>query len=209
MQEEQWSGERAERHAGWAKLTSRLYYAPFARRIVRELAPLNDGSTLVDLGTGSGALSIELGKLLRRVRIIGIDPSSDMLEIARENARHSAIPNYEARLGRAEEIPLESSSVDLVISQSSFHEWENRGKGLSEVLRVLKPGGSFILRDYNRGWLSGWKLTLLKPLGAEHMDMFKFTLQEVVRFVQEAGFDRVEVKGKGFTMLVQAWKAGG
>jgi len=210
---QEWDKERAEQHARWAKMASRLSYAPFARRIVESLAPLESGSTIVDLGTGPGILSIELHKLLPQAKIIGIDLSSDMLETARRNADETGMSNYETRLGRAEEIPVESNSVNLVVTQSSFHEWEDPQKGLSEIFRVLKPSGNLILKDYNRAWLSGWRCSLLKFLLTmvgesyeDHVGMFKFTFDEVADLLKEAGFDEIKGKASGLQFLIRALK---
>jgi ubiquinone/menaquinone biosynthesis C-methylase UbiE len=219
-QQEVWDKERAESHARWAKMASRLIYAPFARKIVESLAPLDGGSTIVDLGTGPGVLSIELHKLLPQVKIIGVDLSSDMLEIAKKNAEEAGMSNYETRLGRAEEIPIESNSVNLVVTQSSFHEWEDRRKGLCEILRILKPGGSLILKDYNRAWLSGWRrwlsgwrrsllrflLTMVRESYEDHVEMFKFTFDEVADLLKEAGFDEIKGKASGLQFLIRALK---
>jgi ubiquinone/menaquinone biosynthesis C-methylase UbiE len=212
-QQELWGKERAESHARWAKMASRLSYAPFARKILESLAPLERGSTIVDLGTGPGILSIELHKLLPQAKIIGVDLSSDMLEIARKNADDAGMSDFETRLGKAEEIPIESSSVNLVVTQSSFHEWEDQPKGLSEIFRILKPGGSLILKDYNRAWLSGWKRSLLKFLlkvvgesYEDHVGMFKFTFNEAADLLREAGFDEIKGEGRGLQLFVQALK---
>jgi ubiquinone/menaquinone biosynthesis C-methylase UbiE len=167
----------------------------------------------VDLGTGPGILSIELHKLLPQAKIIGIDLSSDMLEIARKNADEAGMSNFETRLGKAEEIPIESNSVNLVVTQSSFHEWEDQRKGLSENFRILKPGGSLILKDYNRSWLSGWRRGLFKFLlimvgesYQDHVEMFKFTFDQVVDLLKEAGFDEIKGKARGLQFFVQAVK---
>jgi len=213
MAEQEWDKERAEQHARWAKMASKLTYAPFARRIVRGIASLEGGSTIVDLGTGPGILSIELHKLLPQAKIIGVDLSSDMLEIARKNADEAGMSNYETRLGKAEELPIESNSVNLVVTQSSFHEWEDPRKGLSEIFRILKPGGSLILKDYNRDWLSKWRRNLFKFFMAivgesyeDHLGMFKFTFDEVASLLREAGFYEIKGKGKGVELFVQALK---
>jgi ubiquinone/menaquinone biosynthesis C-methylase UbiE len=212
-EQQEWDRERAEQHARWAKMASKLTYAPFARKIVASLAPLESGSTIVDLGTGPGILTIELHKLLPQAKIIGVDLSSDMLETARKNADEAGMSNYETRLGRAEEIPVESGSVNLVVTQSSFHEWEDQRKGLSEILRILKPGGSLIIKDYNRNWPSGWKRNLLKFLlkvvgepYEDHVGMFKFTFDQVADLLKEAGFDEIKGKKSGLQFFVQALK---
>jgi ubiquinone/menaquinone biosynthesis C-methylase UbiE len=210
---QEWDKGRAEQHARWAKVASRLSYAPFAKKIAGSLAPLESGSTIVDLGTGPGILAIEIHKILPQAKIIGVDLSSDMLEIARKNADEVGMSDYETRLGRAEEIPVESNSVNLVVTQSSFHEWEDQRKGLFEIFRILKPGGSLILKDYNCSWLSGWRHSLfkflLKVVGEsyeDHVGMFKFTFDQVADLLREAGFDEIKGKARGLQFFVQAVK---
>jgi ubiquinone/menaquinone biosynthesis C-methylase UbiE len=210
---QEWDKERAEQHARWAKMASRLTYAPFARKMVESLAPMESGSTIVDLGTGPGILSIELHKLLPQAKIIGMDLSSDMLDIARKNAHEAGMSNFETRLGKAEEIPIESNSVNLVVTQSSFHEWEDQRKGLSESFRILKPGGSLILKDYNRSWLSGWRrglfkflLTMVGESYQDHVEMFKFTFDQAADLLKEAGFDEIKGRARGLQFFVRAVK---
>ena len=212
-EQQEWDKERAEQHARWAKMASRLSYAPFARKIVASLAPLESGAVIVDLGTGPGILAIELHKLLPQAKIIGVDLSSDMLEIARKNADEAGMSDFETRLGKAEEIPIESDSVSLVVTQSSFHEWEDQHKGLSEIFRILRSGGSLMLKDYNWDWLSGWRRSLLKFLLTmvgesyeDHVGMFKFTFDQVAGLLKEAGFDEIKGKARGLQFFVQALK---
>jgi SAM-dependent methyltransferase len=74
----------------------------------------------------------------------------------------------------------------------------------SEIFRILKPDGSLILKDYNRAWLSAWKRKLLGVF--HHLDMFKFTFEEVADLLKEAGFDEIKGEGRGLELFVRALK---
>lgn len=204
-QRQLWEDEgRAQRYAKQTSIRARVVYAPFAKRIVSSLPPLEQGATIVELGIGPGLLAIELNKLCPQARIIGLDPSEEMLKLARKNAEAAGASGLEVRRGTAENIPLEAGSADLVVSQSSLHEWENLQQGIAEIFRVLKPGGSVILEDYNRGWFSPWKRRLVGLLHPLHM--FKFTFEEIAALLREAGFEQVQGQGSGLQFMVQGLK---
>jgi ubiquinone/menaquinone biosynthesis C-methylase UbiE len=199
--------ERARKYASHRSMVARLVYAPFARRVMACLDPSIESPTIVDLGAGPGLLAVELGRLRPRARIVGVDPSGEMLQIARENAAKAGLSNHDARQGRAEEIPLESGCVDLVVSESSLHEWEDPHRGLAEIYRVLRPGGCLILRDYNLAWLSDWKRKLLGLLHS--LDMFKFGFDEVASMARQTGFEQIQGRGKGVQYFLLATKRRG
>jgi len=202
--EAMWGKEHAESYARWMRVGSKLLYAPFARQAVRLLPPVEAGSTIVDLGCGPGLLSVELCKLIPQAKVIGVDPSAEMLEVASRNADQAGVSNYETRLGGAERMPMRSSSVGLVVSQSSLHEWDDPQEGLLEGFRVLEAGGNLILKDYNRTWLSPWKRVLLGRF--HHLNMFKFSFCDVADLVKGARFDEVRGQDGGLQFLVQARK---
>lgn len=89
--------------------------------------------TVLDLGAGTGKFTAEL--LGRARRVIAVDPSTAMLAVLR-----SILPRVDARLGEAERIPVEDSSVDVVTVAQAFH-WFDREPACAEIRRVLGPGG--------------------------------------------------------------------
>lgn len=114
---------------------------------------VNKGKVL-DIGTGTGLLAIEIVKVYPNVEVIGLDLSDVVLEVARENVEKS-----EARLrvsfekGDAEDIPFEDNTFNLIISSNTLHLIKNPIKMFNEIQRVLKPDGKFIISDFRRSLL--------------------------------------------------------
>ncbi|MCK4431907.1 MAG: class I SAM-dependent methyltransferase [Candidatus Aminicenantes bacterium] len=218
MTEEQvpWNKEKAQKYSDMMEKVSKRVYIPFAKRIVDNLGPSKRDLIILDLSTGPGFLSIELHGLLPDARIIGVDSSSDMLQIAKRNAEKAGISNFETKLGKAEEISLDLNSIDLVVNLTSLHDWENPKKAFLEILRVLKPGGKLILKDSNRN-CPKWKLGLFhllvsimygREIAKGHSESYKtaFTFEEVVDLLKEANFAEIKGEGKGLDLFVQALK---
>ena len=143
--------------------------------------------------------------------------SHDIARIHRMINEKAGMPNYETKLGRAEKIPLESNSIDLVVNQESLHEWEDPKKGFSEISRVLKPGGRMILKDLNKN-CPRWKLRFFSLLisitagrqsAKDHIGSYKnaFTFEEVVDLSRDAGFDEIDGEGEGLELFVRARKS--
>ncbi|TCC66250.1 class I SAM-dependent methyltransferase [Kribbella pittospori] len=99
--------------------------------------------TFLDLGSGTGRLSPGLADVFHGP-VYGVEPSDRMREIATETAAHPAITYLK---GGAEDIPLPEASVDGVLMFLSFHHYRDQQKALTEVHRVLKPGGVAFLRS--------------------------------------------------------------
>jgi len=106
-------------------------------RIAQQISQQIEKGILVDLGSGTGFLSIEIAKRAPRLYIYGIDLSKKMVEIASGNAR--GFKNVKFTLANAINLPFENNSVDFIVSTGSFHHWKHPFKIFNECYRILKP----------------------------------------------------------------------
>lgn len=123
--------------------------APAAIQVLDDVeVPPSDPSPfdLLDLGTGTGVLAVTALERWPGARVVGIDPSSHMLELAVEAARRRS-PELLSRLrtvvASADRLPLADRSIDVATSSFVIQLVPNRARALREVLRVLRPGGRF------------------------------------------------------------------
>lgn len=115
---------------------------------------------VLDLGAGTGKLTTRLVE--RGLDVVAVDPIPEMLEVL----THS-LPDTPALLGTAEEIPLADDSVDAVLVAQAWH-WFDPDRAVSEVARVLRPGGRLGLVWNTRDERSGWVKDLGDIIGHEN-----------------------------------------
>jgi 2-polyprenyl-3-methyl-5-hydroxy-6-metoxy-1,4-benzoquinol methylase len=106
------------------------------------------GDIVLDLGCGTGLdLLLAAEKVGTNGSVIGIDMNEDMLKKAKENIDKSEFKNIELRKGMIENLPIESESVDWVISNCVINLSSEKEKAFTEIARVLKPNGQMLVAD--------------------------------------------------------------
>ena len=112
------------------------------------VADLRPGDKVLDLGSGGG---IDVLLSARRVGpdgfAYGVDMTDEMLELARANAANAQAANVEFRKGTIEDVPLPDGSVDVVISNCVINLSIDKPKAITEMFRVLVPGGRIGVSD--------------------------------------------------------------
>lgn len=112
-------------------------------QIVKETQP----KVILDIATGTGDLAIALAQT-NASKIIGLDISSGMLEIGKEKIKKQGLETkIEMVLGDSENLPFDDNTFDAITVGFGVRNFETLENGLKEILRVLKPGGSFVILE--------------------------------------------------------------
>lgn len=153
---------------------------------------------VLDVGCGTGAVLALLHEKYPDRRYVGLDLTPEMIEAARTKVA----PGMEFVVGDAENLPFDEASFDAVLCSNSFHHYPNPAAFLAGALRVLRPGGRLILRDYTSSdpvvWLMNHvELPLARLVG--HGDVRILRQREFVELAQAAGFEVLVMEAqKGF-----------
>jgi ArsR family transcriptional regulator len=112
-----------------------------AEAFLRLLPPM----VIADLGAGDGSFALLLAQ--SATRVIAVDSSQKMLDVASEQAARNGVANVEFRLGDMEEVPIDDASVDLVFFSHSLHHAGHPERAVREAWRILRPGGRIVVLD--------------------------------------------------------------
>lgn len=112
------------------------------------LASINEGDTVLDLGSGAGFDAfLAAQKVGRTGKVIGVDMTPEMISAARKNADKSNFNNVEFRLGEIENLPVSDKVIDLIISNCVINLVPSKERAFQEAFRVLKHNGRLMVSD--------------------------------------------------------------
>lgn len=157
------------------------------------LASLQEGETILDLGSGAGFDCFLAAKEVGKTgKVIGVDMTPEMIQKARENAGKGGYGNVEFRLGEIENLPVADHAVDAIISNCVINLAPDKQRVFREAFRVLKPGGRLMVSD----------IVLRRPLPDFIMNSIAAYVgcisgavlrDEYLRLIEQAGFRDVRI----------------
>jgi len=159
-----------------------------------EFADLKNGNTVVDLGAGAGNDVFVARSIVGDTgRVIGIDMTEEMIELAHKNKEKLGYSNVDFRLGEIEDLPIDEDSTDVVISNCVLNLVPDKEKAFSEIHRILRKDGHFCISDIV---LVGDIPEGLRKSAEMYAGCVSGALQkdEYIRTIHNTGFKNVEIK---------------
>ncbi len=120
------------------------------KRAIKELLKDNP-KQILDVATGTGDFAFEALMILKPDKIIGVDISKGMLDIAQQKIdKRNLNRQFEVKLGDSEKLLFDDNSFDAITVAFGVRNFENLEKGLTDMLRVLKPGGKAVILEFSQ-----------------------------------------------------------
>lgn len=106
---------------------------------------------ILDVATGTGDFAFEALSILKPEKIVGVDISQGMLDIAKQKiAKRNLGDKFEVKLGDSEKLPFDANGFDAVTVAYGVRNFENLEVGLADIFRVLKPGGKAVVLEFSK-----------------------------------------------------------
>ncbi len=154
-----------------------------------------EGDVVLDLGSGAGIdILLAASKVGPSGRVIGVDMTDEMIERARANIATSELDNVEVRKGVIEELPVDTASVDWVISNCVINLSPEKDRVFAEIARVLRPGGRMLVSDLVVEDLPDWIRQSMQAYAA--CVAGAISESEYLGGLRAAGLEAVEVRDR-------------
>jgi demethylmenaquinone methyltransferase/2-methoxy-6-polyprenyl-1,4-benzoquinol methylase len=120
------------------------------KNAIRELSAVQP-KIMLDVATGTGDFAFEAIKILKPEKIIGVDISVGMLDVARKKIAERKLQHvFTVQTGDSEGLHFEDNHFDAITVAFGVRNYENLEQGLSDMLRVLKPGGKIVILEFSK-----------------------------------------------------------
>ncbi|TDQ07388.1 bifunctional demethylmenaquinone methyltransferase/2-methoxy-6-polyprenyl-1,4-benzoquinol methylase UbiE [Pedobacter metabolipauper] len=120
------------------------------KKAIRELKSIKP-RIMLDVATGTGDFAFEAIKILQPEKIIGVDISEGMLDVARKKIQNRNMQDiFSVQLGDSEGLQFGNDHFDAITVAFGVRNYENLEKGLSDMFRVLKPGGKIVILEFSK-----------------------------------------------------------
>lgn len=124
-----------------------IYWRKKALRMIKD----RNNDLVLDIATGTGDLAIEANKILKVDKIIGVDISEGMLNVGIEKIKKLGLTDkIELQMGDSEKLLFNDNTFNTVIVSFGVRNFENLLKGLTDMCRVLKPGGTCMVVEFSK-----------------------------------------------------------
>jgi ubiquinone/menaquinone biosynthesis C-methylase UbiE len=159
------------------------------RRVTVEQAGIRPGNSVIDVGCGTGEVTLLAKTRAKDGQVYGIDPSPEMITVARKKAARKRL-DIDFRMSVIESLSFPDASIDVVTSSLMMHHLpENlKARGLAEVYRVLKPGGRLLIADFMRP--TGSFLSHLYIAFTRHQGL-RSGVEDLQELLNEIGFRQI------------------
>jgi ubiquinone/menaquinone biosynthesis C-methylase UbiE len=159
------------------------------RRITVDQALIKPSDAVLDVGCGTGEVTLLAKVRAKNGNVYGIDPAPEMSAVARKKAARKRL-DIDFRVGVIESLPFPDASIDVVTSSLMMHHLpENlQVRGLAEIYRILKPGGRLLIADFMRP--TGSFLNHLFIAFTRHHGLQK-GVEDLQTLLKEAGFSQI------------------
>lgn len=175
------------------------------KKAIKQIAELHP-KTILDVATGTADVAIMASGILKPEKIVGIDISDGMLEIGRQKVEKAGLTGIiELLNGDSETIKFNDNTFDAVTVAFGVRNFQQLEKGLSEILRVLKPGGKLVVLEFSKPKMPGVKtmynlyMKIICPnigkLFSKNRSAYKYLDESIQKFPE----------GKNFTQILDNW----
>jgi ubiquinone/menaquinone biosynthesis C-methylase UbiE len=166
-----------------------LGQAPRLRKTTVDQALIKADDSVLDVGCGTGEVTLLAKTRAKHGSVYGIDPAPEMIAVARKKAARKRL-EIDFRVGVIEALPFPDSSIDVVTSSLMMHHLpENlKVRGLAEIHRVLKPGGRLLIADFMRP--TGSLLNHVFIAFTRHRGLQK-GIEDLQALLKDAGFNQI------------------